>query len=103
VRAAGLAGSYGLYTFAAVISLIFVWIAVRETKGKTLEEISFRHDIPYYTPAKTGSQNRPPGAAPGQKLWSIPGMKARCQHFGELWELSGALREEWRHVLNHRD
>ena len=35
----GLAGSYGLYALAAVVSLIFVWTAVRETKGKTLEEM----------------------------------------------------------------
>jgi hypothetical protein len=35
----GLAGSYGLYTLAAVISLVFVWTAVQETKGKTLEEM----------------------------------------------------------------
>ena len=35
----GLAGSYGLYTVAAVIFLVFVWTAVQETKGKTLEEM----------------------------------------------------------------
>ncbi len=39
IKVVGLAGSYGLYTLAAVISLIFVWTAVRETKGKTLEEM----------------------------------------------------------------
>ena len=39
LKRVGLAGSYGLYTVAAVISLVFVWIAVRETKGKTLEEM----------------------------------------------------------------
>jgi hypothetical protein len=28
--------AYGLYTLAAIALLIFLWIAVRETKGKTL-------------------------------------------------------------------
>ena len=37
--ALGLGGAYGLYTLAAIASLIFVWIALRETKGKTLEEM----------------------------------------------------------------
>ena len=36
---AGLAGAYGLYAGAAAISLLFVWTAVRETKGKTLEQM----------------------------------------------------------------
>ena len=39
LKAIGLAKSYGLYALAAIISLIFVWTAVRETKGKTLEEM----------------------------------------------------------------
>jgi SP family sugar:H+ symporter-like MFS transporter len=39
LNAAGLAGAYGLYAGAAAISLLFVWTAVRETKGKTLEEM----------------------------------------------------------------
>jgi SP family sugar:H+ symporter-like MFS transporter len=39
IRALGLAGAYGLYTVAAAISLLFVWATVRETKGKTLEEM----------------------------------------------------------------
>jgi len=39
LKAIGLSGAYGLYTLAAIASLIFVWIAVRETKGKTLEEM----------------------------------------------------------------
>jgi hypothetical protein len=34
-----LSGAYGLYTLAAIASLIFVSIAARETKGKTLEEM----------------------------------------------------------------
>jgi MFS transporter, SP family, sugar:H+ symporter len=39
LKSIGLAGTYGLYTAAAVISLFFVWSAVRETKGKTLEQM----------------------------------------------------------------
>ena len=39
MKAVGLAGAYGLYTVAAAISLIFVWTTVKETKGKTLEEM----------------------------------------------------------------
>ena len=34
-----LAGAYGLYAGAALLSLLFVWIAVHETKGKTLEQM----------------------------------------------------------------
>jgi len=39
VNAAGLAGTYGLYALAALISVPFVWKAVRETRGKTLEQM----------------------------------------------------------------
>jgi hypothetical protein len=39
LTAVGLAGAYGLYGLAALVSLLFVWTAVRETKGKTLEEM----------------------------------------------------------------
>jgi len=39
-NAVGLAGAYGLYTVAAVLSVPFVWAAVRETKGRTLEDMS---------------------------------------------------------------
>ena len=39
VKAAGLANTYALYAVAASISLPFVWIAVRETRGKTLEQM----------------------------------------------------------------
>jgi hypothetical protein len=35
----GLAWTYGLYTVAAVVSVVFVCTAVRETKGKALEEM----------------------------------------------------------------
>jgi hypothetical protein len=39
VGVAGLAGTYALYALAAAVSLPFVWIAVRETRGKTLEQM----------------------------------------------------------------
>jgi sugar porter (SP) family MFS transporter len=35
----GLGWAYGLYTAAAVISLVFTWRFIRETKGKELEEM----------------------------------------------------------------
>ena len=35
----GLTGAYALYALAAAISLPFVWAAVRETRGKKLEEM----------------------------------------------------------------
>jgi SP family sugar:H+ symporter-like MFS transporter len=37
--AVGLSGAYAFYAVAAAISLPFVWAAVRETKGKTLEQM----------------------------------------------------------------
>jgi hypothetical protein len=39
LKGAGLAGAYGLYAAAAALSLLFVLTAVRETKGKTLEQM----------------------------------------------------------------
>jgi MFS transporter, SP family, sugar:H+ symporter len=39
LNAVGLAGAYVLYAAAAVLSLPFVWAAVRETRGKTLEQM----------------------------------------------------------------
>ena len=35
----GLAGAYALYALAAMVSLPFVWATVRETRGKTLEQM----------------------------------------------------------------
>ncbi len=35
-----LSGSYLVYTGFAVLSLLFVWRFVKETKGKTLEEMT---------------------------------------------------------------
>ena len=37
--AVGLSGAYALYSLAAVLSLPFVWRLVRETRGKTLEQM----------------------------------------------------------------
>ena len=39
LKVIGMAGSYGIYALAAAVSFIFVWLSVRETKGKTLEEM----------------------------------------------------------------
>ena len=39
LNAVGLSGAYALYALAAVFSLPFVWALVRETRGKTLEQM----------------------------------------------------------------
>jgi len=39
VKAAGLAGAFGLYAILSALTFGFVWRAVPETKGRTLEEI----------------------------------------------------------------
>jgi len=39
LNAVGLGGAYALYALAALFSLPFVWIFVRETRGKTLEQM----------------------------------------------------------------
>lgn len=39
LNALGLSGAYALYALAAAISLPFVWGAVRETRGKSLEQM----------------------------------------------------------------
>ena len=39
LSAVGLAGAYALYAAAAAVSLPFVWARVRETRGKTLEQM----------------------------------------------------------------
>jgi SP family sugar:H+ symporter-like MFS transporter len=39
LSAVSLSGAYALYALAAAVSLPFVWKAVRETKGKTLEQM----------------------------------------------------------------
>ena len=35
----GLAGAYGFYTLSALISIFFVWRYIRETRGKSLEQM----------------------------------------------------------------
>jgi SP family sugar:H+ symporter-like MFS transporter len=39
LNAVGLTGAYSFYALAAVISLPFVWLKVRETRGKPLEQM----------------------------------------------------------------
>ena len=39
LRGAGMSTAYVLYAAAAAISIPFIWLSVRETKGKTLEQI----------------------------------------------------------------
>jgi SP family sugar:H+ symporter-like MFS transporter len=39
LAAKGLGIAYGLYAFFAVVSFLFVWKVVRETKGRTLESM----------------------------------------------------------------
>ena len=39
LNAVGLGGAYALYAAAAAVSLPFVWACVRETRGKTLEQM----------------------------------------------------------------
>ncbi|GAB3298280.1 MFS transporter [Hymenobacter tenuis] len=39
VKAAGLAGAFGLYSFLSALTFVFVWRLVPETKERTLEEI----------------------------------------------------------------
>jgi SP family sugar:H+ symporter-like MFS transporter len=39
LKAISLMGAYALYAIAAAISLPFVWLTVRETRGKTLEQM----------------------------------------------------------------
>jgi len=40
MKAVGLTGAYAFYAIAAAISLPFVWLTVRETKAKTLEQMT---------------------------------------------------------------
>jgi hypothetical protein len=39
LSAVGLSGAYALYALAATLSLSFVWLMVRETRGKALEQM----------------------------------------------------------------
>lgn len=40
LKAIGLTGAYASYAIAAAISFPFVWLTVRETKGRTLEQMT---------------------------------------------------------------
>jgi MFS transporter, SP family, sugar:H+ symporter len=56
LSAVGLAGAYALYAVAAAISLPFVWAAVRETKGKTLEQMKDTTNLNRFLGAMKGTQ-----------------------------------------------
>jgi MFS transporter, SP family, sugar:H+ symporter len=57
LSAVGLAGAYALYAVAAAISLPFVWAAVRETKGKTLEQMKETTNLDRYLATKKRMQD----------------------------------------------
>merc|ERR1719446_714194 len=40
IEVMGVAGLFSLYSVLSALSLLFVWLIVPETRGKTLEEIS---------------------------------------------------------------
>jgi SP family sugar:H+ symporter-like MFS transporter len=56
LSAVGLAGAYAFYAIAAAISLPFVWAAVRETKGKTLEQMKDTTNLNRFLGAMKGTQ-----------------------------------------------
>jgi SP family sugar:H+ symporter-like MFS transporter len=56
LTAISLAGSYALYATAAAISLPFVWLTVRETKGKTLEQMKDTTNLNRFLGAMKGTQ-----------------------------------------------
>jgi membrane protein implicated in regulation of membrane protease activity len=56
LSAVGLAGAYALYAIAAAISLSFVWAAVRETKGKTLEQMKDTTNLNRFLGTMKGTQ-----------------------------------------------
>jgi MFS transporter, SP family, sugar:H+ symporter len=51
----GLGGSYAIYAAAAAISLPFVWLTVRETKGKTLEQMKDTTELDHLLRARKGT------------------------------------------------
>jgi MFS transporter, SP family, sugar:H+ symporter len=55
LNAIGLAGAYALYALAAAVSLPFVWLTVRETKGKTLEQMKDTTELVDLLQAKKGT------------------------------------------------
>jgi SP family sugar:H+ symporter-like MFS transporter len=56
LSAVGLTGAYMLYAVAAAMSLPFVWAAVRETKGKTLEQMKDTTNLNRFLGAIKGAQ-----------------------------------------------
>jgi SP family sugar:H+ symporter-like MFS transporter len=55
LNAIGLTGAYALYALAGAVSLPFVWLTVRETKGKTLEQMKDTTDLGHFLRAKKGT------------------------------------------------
>jgi len=55
LNAIGLAGAYAFYALAAAVSLPFVWLTVRETKGKTLEQMKDTADMGHFLRARKGT------------------------------------------------
>jgi len=55
LNAIGLAGAYAFYALAAAVSLPFVWLTVRETKGKTLEQMKDTTDMGHFLRDKKGT------------------------------------------------
>jgi SP family sugar:H+ symporter-like MFS transporter len=52
LNAIGLAAAYALYALAAAISLPFVWLTVRETRGKTLEQMTDTTELDHFVQTK---------------------------------------------------
>jgi len=55
LNAIGLAGAYAFYALAAAVSLPFVWLTVRETKGKTLEQMKDTTELDHLLQVKKGT------------------------------------------------
>jgi len=55
LNAIGLAGAYAFYALAAAVSLHFVWLTVRETKGKTLEQMKDTTELDHLLQVKKGT------------------------------------------------
>jgi SP family sugar:H+ symporter-like MFS transporter len=55
LNAIGLATAYALYALAAAISLPFVWLTVRETRGKTLEQMTDTTELDHFVQTKKAS------------------------------------------------
>jgi len=55
LNAIGLAGAYAFYALAAAVSLPFVWLTVRETKGKTLEQMKDTTELDHLLQVNKGT------------------------------------------------